>query len=140
MSDPLVKISSKHSQSQTGRAKELKFWENVHPKLCVLCHVSFVMCLMSHVTCRMSLGDKCFFFLIFFTQNNQCCLYPHLPIIVEWRLLVREEITIIKKKNWSKQVPPSPPKDFLLLYLSTNLPQMHYRRSFTWTNKKGKMI
>ena len=51
---PLVKISSKHSQSQTGRARVLKFWENVHPTLCVTCHVSCVTCHLSHVTCHMS--------------------------------------------------------------------------------------
>ena len=54
MSDPLVQISSKHCQSQTGRARELKFWENLHPTQCVLCHVSHVMCHLSHVTCHLS--------------------------------------------------------------------------------------
>ena len=46
---PLVQISSKHCQSQTGRARELTFWENVHPKLCVMCHVSHVTCHLSPV-------------------------------------------------------------------------------------------
>jgi hypothetical protein len=53
-----VEISSKHCQSQTERARELKFWENVHPTLCVTCHVSRVTCQMSPV--------KCHFFFFFF--------------------------------------------------------------------------
>ena len=40
MSDPLVQLPSKHCQSQTGTARELKFQETVHPTLCVMCHVS----------------------------------------------------------------------------------------------------
>ena len=47
VSNPLVKIFSKHSQSQSGRARELKFWENVHPTLYVMCHVSCVTCHVS---------------------------------------------------------------------------------------------
>ena len=50
---PLVKISYKHSQSQTGRAKELKFSENIHPTICVMCHVSHVTCHLSPVTCHL---------------------------------------------------------------------------------------
>ena len=42
LSDRLDEISSKHRQSQTGRARELKFWENVHLILCVTCHMSSV--------------------------------------------------------------------------------------------------
>ena len=40
-----VDIYSKHCKSQTRRARELKFGENVHP---TLCHVSRVMCHISH--------------------------------------------------------------------------------------------
>ena len=61
---PLVQISSKHCQSQTGRARELKFWENVHPTLCVMCHVSCVMCHVSPVTFHLS--PIPFYILIFF--------------------------------------------------------------------------
>ena len=39
---PLVQIFSKHCQSQTGRARELKCLENVHLTLCVMCHMSHV--------------------------------------------------------------------------------------------------
>ena len=53
LSDPLVKISSKHSQSQTGRARVLKFWENVHPTLYFMCHMSPVNCHVSCVTYHM---------------------------------------------------------------------------------------
>ena len=61
--DALVQISSKHCQSQTGRARELKFWENGHPTQCVLCHVSRVTCHLSGVTCHLS---HVIFFNIFF--------------------------------------------------------------------------
>ena len=64
----LVQISSEHCQSQTGRARELTFLENVHPTLCVLCHVScalchvsLFMCHVSSVTCDMSFKKKLFF-------------------------------------------------------------------------------
>ena len=46
--------SSKHYNSQTVRARELKFWENIHPTPCVMCHVSCVMCHMLFVTCHLS--------------------------------------------------------------------------------------
>ena len=39
-----VEIYSKHYQSQTERARELKFSKNIHPTLCVMCHVSRVTC------------------------------------------------------------------------------------------------
>ena len=41
---PLVPICSIYCYSQTIRARELKFWENVHPTPCVMCHVSRVTC------------------------------------------------------------------------------------------------
>ena len=58
VSNPSVQISSKHCQSQTGKARQLKFFENVHPRYvsCVLCHVSCVTCHVSPVTCHMSHG------------------------------------------------------------------------------------
>ena len=52
--DPLVQTSSKHCQSQTGRVSVLKFWENVHPTLCVRCQVSDFTCHVSPVTCHLS--------------------------------------------------------------------------------------
>ena len=68
LSDPLVQISPKQCQSQTGSARELKVWENVHPTLCLMCHVSHV-CHVSCVTCHLSNDKKnhninYFFFLI----------------------------------------------------------------------------
>ena len=54
MSHPLVQISSIHCQSQTGRARELKFRENVHFTLCVSCLLSRVTSHLSSVTCHMS--------------------------------------------------------------------------------------
>ena len=55
--------SSRHCPSQTVRARELKFWENVHTPRCVSSHVSRVTCHVSHVMCHMSQfcwgwGDK----------------------------------------------------------------------------------
>ena len=46
--------SSKCHKSQTRRAKELIFWENVHPPQHVTCHISRVTCHMSRVTCHIS--------------------------------------------------------------------------------------
>ena len=50
--------SSKHHKSQTVRARELKFWENVHPPPCVTCQVSSVTCPVSHGRCHIS-GVMC---------------------------------------------------------------------------------
>ena len=51
--NPLIQISSKHCRSQAGRARQLKFWDNFYPALCVMCHVSRVTCHMSPVTCHL---------------------------------------------------------------------------------------
>ena len=63
-----VEISSKHCQSQTRRAGELKFWENVHLLLCFMCHMSYVKCHLSRVTCHLSCVTchKSLFFSSFF--------------------------------------------------------------------------
>ena len=37
--------SSRHLHSQTGRARDLKLWENVNLPPCVTCHISHVTCL-----------------------------------------------------------------------------------------------
>ena len=50
---PFSSQSSKHHNSQTVRARELKFWENAHPPPHVTCHVSRVTCRMSHITRHM---------------------------------------------------------------------------------------
>ena len=70
----LVQISSKHCQSRTGGARELKLWENVHPTLCVMCHKSHVTChvspvtfQVSHVTCHV----KTYFFLLLFYSKKK---------------------------------------------------------------------
>ena len=48
--------SSKYHNSQTIRARDLTFLDNVHHMSCVMfmCHVSCVMCKVSPVTCHMS--------------------------------------------------------------------------------------
>ena len=56
-----VQISFEHCQSQIRRARELKFWENVHPTIYVMCHVSCVTC------------HKNFLF-IFFEKNTKIIL------------------------------------------------------------------
>ena len=63
--------SSRYHKSQTIRARELKFWENVHPPQHVTCHVSRVTCHVSRVTCHMSrvtchVSHVTFFFIYFF--------------------------------------------------------------------------
>ena len=55
------------------RARELKFWENVHPPKHVMCHVSRVTCHVSHVTCHVShvtchMSHILFIFFIFWTM------------------------------------------------------------------------
>ena len=55
--DPLVQISSKHCQSQTGRARELKFFKRMfipHLASHVSCQLSRVTCHMSPATCHLS--------------------------------------------------------------------------------------
>ena len=42
-----AKMSSKHCLSQTVRAREPEFWENVHPLPRVTCHMSRVTCHLS---------------------------------------------------------------------------------------------
>ena len=54
--------SSKYHKSQTRRARELKFWENVHPPQHVTCHMPHVTCHVSHVTCHVSHVTCNFFF------------------------------------------------------------------------------
>ena len=45
---------SKHHYTQAVKARELKFWENVHPPPCVTCQVSSVRCHMSGVIYQVS--------------------------------------------------------------------------------------
>ena len=40
----VVIISSKYNHSQTERARDLKFWDNVHHPMCVRWQVSVIMC------------------------------------------------------------------------------------------------
>ena len=47
-----MEISSNHHNFQTVRARDLKFWHNVHHPICVMCHMSRVTCHMSCVTCH----------------------------------------------------------------------------------------
>ena len=49
-----MKISSKHTYSQTVRARDQKFLDIVHHPLCFMCHMSHLLCYMSHVTRHVS--------------------------------------------------------------------------------------
>ena len=46
--------SLKHCLSQTGKAKEQKFWDNVYPQPSVTFYMSIVTNHVSHVTCHVS--------------------------------------------------------------------------------------
>ena len=62
---------SKHQYTQKERARELKFWENVHLPTSVTCHVSGVMCHVSGVTCHYLF--LFFVIIIFFGQSRKAC-------------------------------------------------------------------
>ena len=64
------KISSNYSQSQTRRARELKFLENVYFTVCVMCHVSHVSCHVLRVTYHLS-HVRCKKIPFSFTKKNQ---------------------------------------------------------------------
>ena len=49
-----MKIFWKHRTSQAVTPRDLKFWENIHNTLCVMCHISNVTCCMSLVKCHVS--------------------------------------------------------------------------------------
>ena len=49
-----MEIYSNHHNFQTVRARDLKFWHNVHCPQCVMCHMSHVTCHVSRVTCHVS--------------------------------------------------------------------------------------
>ena len=50
----IVKLTLLLFLSQAVRARELKFWENVHPTPCVTCHISHVRCQVTGDRCHMS--------------------------------------------------------------------------------------
>ena len=47
-----------HQYSQTVRARDLTFWDNVHHPMRVICHMSCVNWLMSHLTSHIGLVPK----------------------------------------------------------------------------------
>ena len=69
------------NHSKTVRARDLKFWDNNHHILCV-------MCLVSHVTCQISLGTfNVSHFLFFVLQSgivNSACLTCAGSIILKY--------------------------------------------------------
>ena len=76
---PKLQISSKHCQTQSGRARELKFWENVHPTLCVMCHVSCVTCYLLRVTYQST-----FFKPFFYNKKEEDIFFPSLKNFTKW--------------------------------------------------------
>ena len=75
-------VSHVTSNSQIVRARERKFWENVHllspvnfQVSCVTCHVSCVTCHLSQVTCHMS--------------PITCHLKKYITILFFWEKVVR---------------------------------------------------
>ena len=58
----LVLLNQRSIKSQTRRARELKFWDNVHTPQQVTCHMLHVTCHVSHVTCHVSCVTCHFFF------------------------------------------------------------------------------
>ena len=61
----LCGISSIRCLSQTIKARELKFLENVSPPAFVTCHATRVMCQISCVTCHLSYVTIFFLFFLF---------------------------------------------------------------------------
>ena len=63
--------SSTYHKSQSRRAREQKFRENVQPQQHVTCHVSRVMCHVVHVTCHMScVICHIYLFIYLFMENK----------------------------------------------------------------------
>ena len=88
---PFSANPSKHHYTKTVRARELTFFENVHPHHVshVRCQVSVVLCQVSHVRCHMSCVKKIHIFLLF-SFFGQCggvsrwrvCYQRGLPLLV----------------------------------------------------------
>ena len=84
--------SSKYHKSQTRTARELKFWENVHPPQHVACHMTGVTCHMSLVACHVS-HVTCHKFFSFYGQSGEVyqwrvCYQWGLPHLVSIQMLV----------------------------------------------------
>ena len=90
MSDPLILICSIDCYSQTIRARELKFLENVHPTPCVMCHMSGVMCHLSPVTCLtyFFVLHLLYIYIFFFYLKNflQCGGASRRRVCYQWGL------------------------------------------------------
>ena len=130
MSHPVVQIPLIHCQSQTGRARDLKFWENVRPTLCVTCHVSsvtchlsLVMCHLSHVTCHLS--HVIFFYYFFFYIFSYKKIYIY--------FILQKNCTILWR--WSVEgLLSTGPTPSTLLYLTR--PDLSETSKICWTKNK----
>ena len=63
-------------------ARELKFLNNVHHPMCVMCHMSLVTCHVSHVIYRMSHVTLFFFLHIGLDSWWRVCYQRGLPCLV----------------------------------------------------------
>ena len=99
-----MEISSEHLHSQTIRARELKFWENVHPPPCVTCH-------MSRVRSQVSWVSWFFFFLSGGASRWRVCYQRGLPRLVFMKV---DSMTLLlfnhchHHHSLSSYTPPSP--------------------------------
>ena len=74
--------SSKDLHSQTVRARDLKFWEQVHCPPLVTCQMPYVMCHMSRVTCHKS-------FVAALSSSRSLVVCPLVGRLVRWSTFVK---------------------------------------------------
>ena len=79
-----VEISSKHHNSQTVRARDLTFWHNVLHPLCVMCHLSHVMCHVVELVGRGSVINKTYLVYFFLSTLTQCRMFSSLKHSYPW--------------------------------------------------------
>ena len=91
----LFSQSSRNHKSQTVRARDLPFWEFVHPPPCVTCHMSHVKCHVSGVRCQVSpvMCQMSHVFILFFPgQIGGACWW----MVCYQRVLPR----LVYKQQW----------------------------------------
>ena len=96
-----MKISSEHPHSQTGRARDLKFWENVHLPPSVMCHMSSGTCLVSRVTCHMS-HVRCHMLHIILYKKKFCIKKNKNKNAgaCQWRVCYQRGLPCLVLKTW----------------------------------------
>ena len=116
-----MEIFSKHCQSQTIIAGELKFWENVHPPPCVRCQVSGVILVEF-------MAGKEHFELATILRNS--CLVSSLVFNCEaWYGLTLKQVKVLEKvdENLMRKVKGCPSKTPIhLMYLELGWPPLRF--------------